>query len=170
MNAVVVFDTTYGSSKTYACLLADRLGVEAVAADDLRDVSATTGPVIAVSPNYGGQIAGADWLVDHLPDGRPGALVTVGMSESEWVRAKDPARDALGPLAGRVERFYLPGRFIWSGMSRLHKSIMWSLANMLKAKPVKTLNDRMLIDSIGHDIDRLDPAELDPVVDWARTV
>ena len=39
---------------------------------------------------------------------------------------------------------------------------------MLKAKPLKNDNDKMMINTFDTDVDRVDESRLDAVEEWAR--
>ncbi|MDO5454957.1 MAG: hypothetical protein Q4F37_08210, partial [Corynebacterium sp.] len=74
----------------------------------------------------------------------------------------------LGPFAAQVQRFYLPGRMHYSELTDKHHSMMRMIITMLSMKPGKTDNDRAMVEEYNTDVDRVDFAELDPVVEWAQ--
>ena len=45
---------------------------------------------------------------------------------------------------------------------------MWTIVKMLKAKPLKNDNDKMMINTFDTDVDRVDESRLDAVEEWAR--
>ena len=45
---------------------------------------------------------------------------------------------------------------------------MWTVVNMLRAKPMKNANDKMMIETFDTDVDRVDISRLDPVVAWIK--
>ncbi|MCX7542151.1 hypothetical protein OS128_04365 [Corynebacterium sp. P5848] len=167
----VIFDSVYGSTEHYARSFAGRFGATPVALGDAPSSVGQLpglGPVVVFSPNYAGQISGAKWLRDNALGGHPTALVVVGMSVSSWVRERDGAAKALGDNADRITRFYLPGRLIYSKLSRIHRGTLWSLNQMLRRKSNRTVNEEEIVRQYGRDIDRVDDTELDPVEQWAR--
>ncbi|AZA13162.1 flavodoxin domain-containing protein [Corynebacterium choanae] len=171
MAVTVLYDSNYGSSQRYAQQLAQMLHTTAqrLADVDAAAVAATGEPIVVVSPNYAGQIAGAQWLQRHADLAVPRALCVVGMSKPAEAAAHDPARKALGAVADQVHRFYLPGALAWSKLSLLHRGALTTLSTMLKAKPGRSDAEQHIIDSVGHDSDAVDFAELEAVLDWVTT-
>ncbi|ALC05411.1 hypothetical protein CDES_04845 [Corynebacterium deserti GIMN1.010] len=170
---IVAFESTYGSTKQYADDLATRLGTTAVDFEQARtDLQAQPGAILVVlSPVHGPSLPGAKFITDLSSselDGHRVALCTVGMTLDDAVIKKDGAAKALGGKAKNVTRFYLPGRLNYSELSNTHRATMWTVVNMLKAKPMKNDNDKMMIDTFDTDVDRVDLSRLDEVEQWAR--
>lgn len=170
-NTVVAFESTYGSTRDYAEELAIHLGTRALSFEDSRAALAADpdAAVVVLAPVHGPSNIGADFIRETSLDGRRVALCTVGMTLDGIATAKDGARNALGDKADGVTRFYLPGRLNYSELSQAHRSIMWTVVKMLKLKPKKSDNDRMMIDTFDTDVDRVDFTRLSAVVDWARS-
>ncbi len=169
-NTVVTFESTYGSTREYAEELAARLGTQALAFADARAalVADTEAAVIVLGPVHGPSNPGAEFIKSTPLEGRRIALCTVGMTLDEVAAAKDGSKGALGDKADAVTRFYLPGRMNYSELSQAHRSVMWTVVKMLRMKPKKNDNDRMMIDTFDTDVDRVDLSRLDQVVAWAR--
>ena len=168
----VFYATYYGSTKQYADALAARLETTAQEIEESSSlIDDTAGPLIVLSPIHGPSHPGVKFvkgLDKGVVDKRKIALVTVGMTLDDVVVEQDPAAELLGDLAGRVERFYLPGRLNYSELSKKHRGIMKGLITMLKLKPAKSANEKMMIETYGKDIDRVDLGRLDAIVEWAR--
>lgn len=159
----IYYSTVYGSTREYAEELASLLD------DTAHEIPSSPpeidGPVVVLSPIHGPSHAGAKF-VKSLPADVPVALVTTCMSTN--ASETDPARSILGGRADSVERFYLPGRLNYSEMSVKHKMVMRGLVTALKAKGNLTASEQDTVDMHGKDTDRVDFAELDPVVAWVR--
>ncbi|MDO5076411.1 flavodoxin domain-containing protein [Corynebacterium sp.] len=173
----ILVESVYGSTQEYATELAKRTdGVIrplAVAEETFAaELAATPAPIIVCAPNYGPVNKGVSWLKDHglLVRRHAVALVVVGMSLPEYARSRDAAGGALGDLAPEVERFYLPGRLRHSQLSAKHRSVLWSVNQMIKRKPGLNENDRNMIAEYGKDVDHVDFAHVQPVVDWWRAL
>ena len=165
---IVAFESVYGSTRQYAEELATRCGVEAVPLDQ---ASARLGadpqaPLVVLSPVYGPLNAGAKFITDTDLGDRRVVLCTVGMTLDEMAVKKDGSARALGDRADQVTRCYLPGRLNYSELSTAHRTTMWTVVNMLKAKPMKNANDKMMISTFDTDVDRVDLTRLDEVVAW----
>ncbi|WP_080795753.1 flavodoxin domain-containing protein [Corynebacterium pacaense] len=171
MTAIIAYASTYGSTAQYAAELGRRLGVAPMRIDAPTEVTGALlrhpgAPLVVLSPVHGPLNAGAKFITDHQLGDRPVALCTVGMTLDEVALEKDGAQRALGARADGVERFYLPGRLNYSELSPAHRSTMWTIIKMLRVKPRKSDNDKMMIDTFDTDVDRVDPARLEKVVQW----
>ena len=173
MTAAIYYASFYGATKQYADELATRLGTtaEEITEGSASAIRATDEPLIILSPIHGPSHPGVKVVKEVGQEGvekRKVALVTVGMTLDHVVEAQDPARALLGDLAGHVKRFYLPGRLNYSELSSKPRNIMKGLITMLKLKPGKTENERMMIDTYGKDTDRVDLDRLDAIVEWVK--
>jgi len=170
MTATVLYQSFYGSTRQYAEALATQLGTVAqeFPEDPSRIDVPPAAPLIVLSPVHGPAVAGADLLKKLDLTGTPAALCSVGMTLSEEARDKDRSAGLLGEKKDAVTRFYLPGRMNYSELTGRHRTIMRTIITAIRMKPGKSDNDRAMIDANDRDVDRVDLAELDPVVAWAR--
>lgn len=170
----IYYASTYGSTKQYAEELARRVGVDAVPIAEAGEVSAESaaGPIVALAPAHGPMHEGVKFvrsLGSEVVRNRPVAVATTGMTIDDFVTATDPTGGLLGDLADSVTRFYLPGRLNYSELSAAHRNVMRGLITAVKMKPRKNENERNMIDTYGKDVDRVDFARLDPIVEWVDT-
>ncbi|MBC3186753.1 hypothetical protein H7347_09275 [Corynebacterium sp. zg-331] len=171
----VLYATTYGATRRYAEALAGRLGAtaEVLSSDDAPvsrlDPQDTT-PLIVLSPVFGPSIAAASYVARHDLGDRPVACAAVGMTLADEARRKDQMAGILGAKAATTRRFYLPGALYYSRISTTHRQIMRGIVGALRLKPGKTDNERAMIEAYNKDVDRIDLAQLDPLVEWARGI
>lgn len=179
---IVVSNTRYGSTTDYAAEFARRTGGMLVggekgesshSTDELDSVLAERpdAPLIVFTPNYAGTFGGANLMkaaARKNPD-RKMALAVIGMTLLEEVREKDPARAALDDVSELVHRHYLPGRMLFSVMSRKHRAVLWTMTRMIKGKKNPSPNEVQMIESYGVDTDRVDYSELDALVEWLES-
>lgn len=167
---IIAFESAYGSTKQYAEALAQRLGVDALNFEQAcAELAANpTAAIVVLSFVHGPSHPGAKFITDTDLSGHRVALCTVGMTLDDVVQKKDGAARSLGNKADDVTRFYLPGRLNYSELSTAHRTTMWTIVNMLKAKPLKNDNDKMMINTFDTDVDRVDESRLDAVEEWAR--
>ena len=168
MSCTILYSTYYGSTKQYAEVLAERLNTTA---QQIPNQPALTGPTVILAPAHGPLHDGVKLIKQLDPkqvEQTPIALVTVGMTIDEEVEKADATGKLLGGLAPHVKRFYLPGRLNYSQLNAQHKGVMRTLITALKIKPRKSDNERNMIDTYGKDVDRVDLARLEPIVDWAN--
>lgn len=160
---MIVYQSDYGSTRSYAEELARRLGTTAYPMDNYEDDS---GPVIALSPVHGPSIPAVSFVKKHDFTGRKVAVCVVGMSLLEEAKEKDQAGSMLGD-ATDVARFYLPGRLAYSELSMKHRMIMKGVIGALRLKNPKTPNDEAMLEAYDKDVDKRDMDLLDEVVAWA---
>ena len=163
MQVHIRYFFVYGSTQTYAEHLAGLLNTSAHPLEvPLPDDAA---PVIALSPVHGPVVQAATYA--RKIQGRPVAVAAVGMTLLDVARAKDSLRKL---VPEHVARFYLPGKLEFSTMSTAHRATLASISTMLRAKPVKSANDKAMIAAMGTDTDRMDFAELQPIVQWVQSL
>ncbi|MBV7281231.1 MULTISPECIES: flavodoxin domain-containing protein [unclassified Corynebacterium] len=165
--AAIVFSSTYGSTERYARELAARVAAPCMALDDaISQPLEPSGPVVVLSPNYGGQFRGVDCARSLSQQGIPTAFVAVGMTPLPQAREKDQLRGVVN--CSEIARFYLPGRLAYSELSRVHRATMWTMTKLLRAKPSLSVAEQAIVDGYGEDISRIDFAELAPIEAWLR--
>lgn len=167
----IYYASTYGSTRQYADELARRVEVEVVPIAEAEEVSEdlAAGPIVVLAPAHGPMHEGVKFvrsLANEVLQNRPVAIATTGMTLDDTVNATDPTGGLLGDLADSVTRFYLPGRLNYSELSAAHRNVMRGLITAVKMKPRKSANERNMIETYGKDVDRVDFARLEPIVEW----
>lgn len=157
------YSSVYGSTRDYALVLGERLGVEP--SDLSVPLPADQQGLIVLSPIHGPSVPGADIANAAVREGRPVALAGVGMTLPDVAKQKDGLRRHVDTS---VRRFYLPGRLCFSTMDPKHKAVLASITQALKLKPRKNANERNMIAMFGKDTDWFDITALDPIIEWAR--
>ena len=174
MSCQILYDTFYGSTREYAEVLGERLGVEPVGfGGEPVDVPAAPGePLVVLSPVHGPNHPGVKFVKDldaEVVESRPIALVTVGMTLIDDAITQDTTAKLLGhDLSERVTRFYLPGRMNYSELSPKHAGVMRGIVGALRLKPGKTANERSMIDMYGKDTDNMDLTRLEALAEWVE--
>ncbi|AHI20477.1 MAG: flavodoxin domain-containing protein [Corynebacterium casei] len=167
----VLYQSHYGSSKQYADAFAQLFDATASTWDDMRalrpELAAEQGPVVVFSYIHGPRVPGIEAAIAAWKAGRPAALCVVGMTLVEKARKDDALVNQVGE---DITRFYLPGRLNYSELDTAHATVMKGIIQAVKLKPrsLRSENDQAMIDAYKHDIDRVDLAELDPVIAWAQ--
>lgn len=169
----VLYQSTYGATRRYAKVLAQRLNTTAETLEDFGPLAhAEEGefaePLVVLSPVFGPSIAAASYVAHHDLGGRPVACAAVGMALLQEARRKDQMAGILGDKADRVRRFYLPGALYYSRISVAHRQILRGIVGALRLKPSKTDNEKTMIQTYNKDLDQVDLTELDPIVEWAQ--
>ena len=167
----VLYQSHYGSSKQYAEAFAQLFDVAANTWEDMRtlrpELEAVQGPVVVFSYIHGPRVPGVEAAIAAWKADRPTALCVVGMTLVDKARKDDALANQVGE---DVTRFYLPGRLNYSELTTAHATVMKGIIQAIKLKPrsLRSENDQAMIDAYKHDIDRVDLAELDPVIAWAQ--
>lgn len=167
----VLYQSHYGSSKQYADAFAQHVGTIASSWNDTRalrpELDAEQGPVVVFSYIHGPRVPGVEAAIVAWKAGRPTALCVVGMTLVNKARRDDALANQVGE---DITRFYLPGRLNYSELTTAHATVMKGIIQAIKLKPrsLRSENDQAMIDAYKQDIDRVDLAELDPVIAWAQ--
>ena len=95
---------------------------------------------------------------------------TVGMLDPQTDGAEQRLRETVRKqvperIFQKAQCFYLLGRLDYSTMSRKHRLMMAGLCAVLKRKSQPTEDDRMIIDSLGKQLDQMDLRQLEPLVE-----
>lgn len=171
MDVYIRYKSVYASSKEYAEKLAEILtdqGITAKAFDADVPVPIDDCPVVVFSYVHGPSIPAvkvASEIIEESADGRKVAAVAVGMTPLEDARRKDQLK-SLAPEC--CARFYVPGRLFYSNVQANHKAILTSIVTALKLKPRKSETEKALIAGYNKDLDTMDFAELDQIVEWIK--
>ena len=167
---VVAFTSGYGSTARYAHGLADRLHCPALDLDTSRQVPSrrrlADRTVVVLAPVYGRRLR-RHRVVDRLLDAVSGpvALAVVGLSGVE-----DPERETVvAPVRERtgatVQVFHLRGDYDPDALGPWHRLLMARMRTRLRWHPEERGTAEILS---GRRCEFVDPATLDPIVEWVR--
>lgn len=162
MTVHIRFQSIYGSTQAYAEALGQRLGTQAL---DFSHTVPAGEPAIVMSYVHGPMIPALHFVREHHLEHQPLAVVAVGMTPLVDAQRKDQLAAHLGV---GVARFYLPGRLFYSALQPKHRAVMRSVVTLLRPKPRKSNAERAVLAGFGKDIDLVDMAALDPIVEWAQ--
>lgn len=156
MNALVVYESRYGSTQQYAEWIADEADADVVAAEELSPEALGEYDVIVFGGwIHAGKLQGADFIIDNwntLMEKRV-AVFSVSGKSPDSESTKEAIQSSLpDEFREGIECFSVPGRLIYSNLRLL---------------------DRLLITVAGHRgvaFDRVERANVEPIVAFIRSV
>ena len=151
MNAIVIYKSKYGSTKDYACWIADELGCEAVDAkkvkiDDLEKYDT----IVYGGGLYAEMIAGVTLIsknLDKLIDKKI-AVFTTGITPldcREYYDNKVVPKNFKGGVPKNVKIFNFMGKMIIEELTPVHKAAINSLKKLMSGKKNPTEMEKLLI-------------------------
>lgn len=157
----IVYTSATGFTAKYAALLSQQTGLPAYG---LREPEA---------PPSGSTVLFLGWLRAGKLQGlrrarnryRVAAVCLVGMMEGS---PADVARTAASNRLENTPHFYLRGGYAPERLRGLSKMMMTPMVFLLTRKPPRTEADRATQEALLHGADWVDPAGLEPVVNWLK--
>ena len=174
MNAVVVYKSKYGSTKTYAQWIANELGCDAVDAketkiQDLQDYDT----IIYGGGLYAEVIAGVSLVtknIDKLKDKKI-IVFSTGLTPQNCKEYYDKMvweKNFKPEVRDKVKMFNFPGKMIVSELSLVHRTAIKSLKKIMSGKKKPTEMEKLLIDLCDADGDFSDKSLITELVEYAK--
>ncbi|MFP3903026.1 MAG: flavodoxin domain-containing protein [Armatimonadota bacterium] len=154
MNALVAYESRYGSTQQYAEWIADEAGVDVRPVDEL-DIEALDGydTIVFGGWIHAGKLRGADFIQKHwdVLQGKCVAVFSVSGKPPESDDVQKALENALPePICDEVECFSIPGRLIYNNLR---------------------LVDRLLVTVAGRrgvEFDGVEKSNIIPIVQFLR--
>ena len=172
---IILFGTTYGSSKIYAEELSKRTGIEVRSYDEVSSIN-DYDTVIYIGSLYAGGVQGMKKTFSKLNDvsNRKIIIVTVGLADpTDLENAKSIKSSIKNQLSDEVYKhatiFHLRGAIDYAKLGFKHKTMMSLLYNKAKNLPEekKTAEVRAMIDTYNKEVSFIDYESLTPIVELA---
>ena len=170
---IILFGTTYGSSKIYAEELSKRTGIEARSYDDVSSID-DYDTVIYIGSLYAGGVQGMKKTFSKLTDvGEKKIIIaTVGLADpTDLENTKSIKNSIKNQLSNEVYDhatiFHLRGAIDYAKLGFKHKTMMSLLYNKAKNLPEekKTAEVRAMIDTYNKQVSFIDYERLTPIVE-----
>lgn len=128
MNAIVVYESRYGSTQQYAEWIADEADADVVAADDI-EIEALEDYDIIVFGGWvhAGKLRGANLIADHWDrlQGKHVAVFSVSGKPPDSEDVRQALENALPEkIRDEVECFSIPGRLIYSNLRLVDRLLL----------------------------------------------
>ena len=170
---IILFGTTYGSSKIYAEELSKRTGIEVRSYDEVSSIN-DYDTVIYIGSLYAGGVQGMKKTFSKLNDvsNRKIIIVTVGLADpTDLENAKSIKSSIKNQLSDEVYKhatiFHLRGAIDYAKLGFKHKTMMSLLYNKAKNLPEekKTAEVRAMIETYNKEVSFIDYESLTPIVE-----
>ena len=170
---IILFGTTYGSSKLYAEELSKRTGIEARSYDEVSSIDGYD-TVIYIGSLYAGGVQGMKKTFSKLTDvGEKKIIIaTVGLADptdSENINSiRNSIKNQLSDeVYNRAIIYHLRGAIDYAKLGFKHKTMMSLLYNKAKNLPEekKTAEVRAMIETYNKEVSFIDYESLTPIVE-----
>ena len=170
---IILFGTTYGSSKLYAEELSKRAGIEAKSYDEVSSIDVYD-TVIYIGSLYAGGVKGMKKTFSKLTDvGEKKIIIaTVGLADpTDLENTKSIKNSIKNQLSNEVYDhatiFHLRGAIDYAKLGFKHKTMMSLLYNKAKNLPEekKTAEVRAMIETYNKEVSFIDYESLTPIVE-----
>ena len=170
---IILFGTTYGSSKIYAEELSKRTGIEARSYDEVSSIDGYD-TVIYIGSLYAGGVQGMKKTFSILTDvGEKKIIIaTVGLADPTDSENTNSIRNSIknqlsDEVYNRAIIYHLRGAIDYAKLGFKHKTMMSLLYNKAKNLPEekKTAEVRAMIDTYNKQVSFIDYESLTPIVE-----
>ena len=174
MNAIVIYKTKYGSTKTYAEWIAEELSCKAVDAkqvkiDDLKEYDT----IIYGGGLYAEVIAGVTLITKNMEklSGKKLIVYTTGITPLDCRDYYDKMvmeKNFKGDIASKVKVFNFLGKMIMSELSLVHRTALKTLKKIMSSKENPSEMEKLLVDLCDADGDFSDRNAIAELVTYAK--
>ena len=170
---IILFGTTYGSSKLYAEELSKRTGIEARSYDEVSSID-DYDTVVYIGSLYAGGVQGMKKTFSKLTDvGEKKIIIaTVGLADPTDSENINNIRNSIknqlsDELYNHATIFHLRGAIDYAKLGFKHKTMMSLLYNKAKNLPEekKTAEVRAMIETYNKEVSFIDYESLTPIVE-----
>lgn len=170
--SLIVYSSTYGTTKKYAVLLSEMTGIRAVNIKEFKYASDIE-KIVYLAPVYANKVQDLKEFLSVVEvtndmDLILGVVCANDLEDAEHVKNVETSVGEVIP-----EDFYntklhlLGGGYTYSKLSKTHKFMLFVLHTILKRKnPDKlTANEKSYIEHYKKDINRFDAKYLEPIIE-----
>jgi len=174
MNAIVIYKSKYGSTKTYAQWIANELGCDAVDAKEtkIQDLQ-NYDTVIYGGGLYAEVIAGVSLVTKNIDKlkGKKIIVFSTGLTPQDCREYYDKMvweKNFKPEVRDKVKMFNYPGKMIVSELSLVHRTAIKTLKKIMTGKKNPTEMEKLLIDLCDADGDFSDRSLITELVEYAK--
>lgn len=173
MNKVIVYGSTYGTTRQYAEELSKRTHIKAFSFKDSTLQINDYDLIIYLGGLYAGGVLGMAKTLKKIKDisSKQFIIVTVGLSDpTDEVNRKNIRNNIKGQIAKEVfekaKIFHLRGGIDYSRLSFVHKTMMGLVYKKAKNLPEEkqSVEDKALIETYNKSVNFLDFSSLDEII------
>lgn len=179
MKTIVLYQSKYGFTETYARWIAEDLGADLQTADQVKPADLQNYDIIVYGGGlYAGGVSGISLLTkqfEHIKD-KAIYLFTVGAADVTDQENIDHIRSSLArvltpAMQATIKLYHLRGGMKYSKMKLGHRVMMGMMIKMLRKKPDSALRaeDKMMLETYGQDVDFTDRSMIAPLLSDINT-
>lgn len=175
MNAIVVYKTKYGSTKTYAEWIAQELSCKAVNAKEIKAHELTAYDTIIYGGGlYAEVINGASLITKNLDmlSGKKLIIYSTGITPldcrdyyDKYVVEKNFKQDG---MLDKIKVFNFMGKMKMDELSLVHKTALKTLKKIMSSKKEPTEMEKLLVELCDADGDFSDREAIKELVEYAK--
>lgn len=174
MNAIVVYKTKYGSTKTYAEWIAEELGCEAVDAKSVKIEDLQKYDTIIYGGGLYAEIINGVILITKNMDKLEGKKIIVystGITPLKYREYYDKMvleKNFKPEILEKIKVYNFLGKMIIDELSLVHKSALKTLKQIMNNKKNPTEMEKLLIELCDANDDFTDRNAIKELVEYAR--
>ncbi|MBR5543785.1 MAG: flavodoxin [Oscillospiraceae bacterium] len=175
MNAIVIYKSKYGSTKTYAEWIAKELSCRAYDAKDIKiDDLMPYDTIVYGGGLYAETIAGVTLITKNLEklDGKKIVVYTTGITPLDCREYYDKLvlqKNFKGDSISKIKVFNFLGKMLLSELSLVHKTALKTLKKIMSDKENPTEMEKLLITLCDADADYTDKNAIDELVEYVKS-
>ncbi len=174
MNAIVIYKTKYGSTKTYAEWIAEELSCKAVDAKQIKIDDLTEYDTIIYGGGlYAEVIAGVTLLTKNMEKlaGKKLIVYTTGITPLDCRDYYDKMvmeKNFKAETASKIKVFNFLGKMVMSELSLVHRTALKTLKKIMSSKENPTEMEKLLVTLCDADGDFSDRNAISELVQYAK--
>ena len=174
MNAIVIYKSKYGSTKTYAEWIAEELSCKAVDAKQVKmDDLAAYDTIIYGGGLYAEVIAGVTLITKNIEQLKDKKLIvyTTGITPLDCRDYYDKMvmeKNFKGDIAFKIKVFHFLGKMVLSELSLVHRTALKTLKKIMSSKENPTEMEKLLVTLCDADGDFSDRNAIVDLVNYAK--
>lgn len=174
MKPVVIYQSKYGSTKTYAEWIAEELSCKAVEnkglkAEDLQEYDT----IIYGGGLYAEVIAGVTLITKNLPklEGKKLVVFTTGITPLDCRDYYDKMvldKNFKGDMKDKIKVFNFMGKMVVNELSFVHRTALKALKKLMSEKENPTEMEKLLVTLCDCDGDFTDRSAINELLDYVK--
>ncbi len=174
MNAIVIYKSKYGSTKTYAEWIAEELDCKAVDAKQIKiNDLAEYDTIIYGGGLYAEVIAGVTLITKNMEKlaGKKLIVYTTGITPLDCRDYYDKMvmeKNFKGDIASKVKVFNFLGKMIMSELSVVHRTALKTLKKIMSSKENPSEMEKLLVELCDADGDFSDRNAISDLIQYVK--
>ena len=174
MNAIVIYKTKYGSTKTYAEWIANELDCKVADAKEIKiDDLQSYDTIIYGGGLYAEVISGVSLITKNIDKliGKKLIVFATGITPMDCREYYDKMvweKNFKPEVQDKIKMFYYPGKMIMSELSLVHRTALKTLKKIMSAKKNPSDMEKLLVELCDADGDFTDKSLITELIEYAK--